>query len=52
MLILLSLPQGERQWRRRRGKPAKLVITAVMRKIVIILNAIIRDNQPAKTQTT
>ena len=28
---------------KKRGKPAKLVITAVMRKIVIILNAIIRD---------
>lgn len=37
---------------KKRGKPAKLVITAVMRKIVIILNAIIRDNQPAKIQTT
>lgn len=33
---------------KKRGKPAKLVITAVMRKIVIILNAIIRDDLPAK----
>jgi transposase len=32
---------------RQRGKPAKLVITAVMRKLVIILNAIIRDDTPA-----
>lgn len=37
---------------KKRGKPAKLVITAVMRKIVIILNAIIRDNQPARSQNT
>ena len=36
---------------KKRGKPAKLVITAVMRKIVIILNAIIRDNQPARSKT-
>lgn len=33
---------------KKRGKPPKLVITAVMRKIIVILNAIIRDNQPAK----
>lgn len=37
---------------KKRGKPAKLVITAVMRKIIIILNAIIRDGTPAKSQTT
>lgn len=37
---------------KRRGKPAKLVITAVMRKIIIILNAIIRDGTPAKPQNT
>ena len=30
-----------------RGKPSKLVITAVMRKLIVILNAILRDNQPA-----
>jgi transposase len=32
---------------RQRGKPAKLVITAVMRKLIIILNAILRDARPA-----
>lgn len=32
---------------KKRGKPAKLVITAVMRKLIIMLNAIIRDNTPA-----
>jgi transposase len=32
---------------KKRGKPAKLVITAVMRKLIIILNAIIRDDAPA-----
>jgi transposase len=32
---------------RQRGKPAKLVITAVMRKLIIILNAILRDGQTA-----
>ena len=31
----------------RRGKPAKLVITAVMRKLIVILNAVLRDNRPA-----
>lgn len=30
---------------RQRGKPAKLVITAVMRKLIIILNAILKDGQ-------
>jgi transposase len=33
---------------KRRGKPAKLVITAVMRKIIVTLNAILRDQKPAK----
>ena len=33
---------------KQRGKPAKVVITAVMRKIIVTLNAIIRDEQPAK----
>jgi transposase len=33
-----------------RGKPAKLVIVAVMRKLLIILNAILRDEQPAGHQ--
>lgn len=32
---------------RQRGKPPKLVITAVMRKLIIILNAVLRDGQPA-----
>jgi hypothetical protein len=32
---------------KKRGKPAKLVITAVMRKLIIILNAINRDDTPA-----
>ena len=36
---------------KKRGKPAKLVITAVMRKIIIILNAIIRDGTPARSQS-
>jgi transposase len=31
-----------------RGKPFKVVVTAVMRKLVVILNAILRDNQPCK----
>ena len=34
---------------KRRGKPAKLVITAVMRKLIVILNAILRDGAPAHT---
>lgn len=29
-----------------RGKPYKVVVTAVMRKLVVILNAILRDDQP------
>lgn len=32
---------------RQGGKPPKLVITAVLRKLVIILNAILRDGQTA-----
>jgi transposase len=31
-----------------RGKPFKVVVTAVMRKLVVILNAILRDDQPCK----
>ena len=34
------------------GKPAKLAITAVMRKLIVLANALIRDNrhwQAAKT---
>lgn len=30
-----------------RGKPAKLVITAIMRKLIVILNAVIASGQPA-----
>lgn len=30
-----------------RGKPPKLVITAVMRKLIVILNAVLRSGQPA-----
>lgn len=29
-----------------RGKPKKLALTACMRKILVILNAMVRDNQP------
>ena len=31
-----------------RGYPFKYVITAVMRKLVVILNAVLRDGQPCK----
>jgi transposase len=31
---------------RARGKPFKVVITAVMRKLIVILNAIVRDGEP------
>jgi transposase len=30
-----------------KGKPFKLVVTAVMRKLVVILNAVLRDDQVA-----
>lgn len=30
-----------------RGKPAKLVITAVMRKLIVILNGVLKSGQPA-----
>ena len=30
-----------------KGKPFKLVVTAVMRKLVVILNAVLRDALPA-----
>lgn len=32
-----------------RGKPNKVVLTAVMRKLIVILNAIIASGQPART---
>lgn len=35
-----------------RGYPFKYVITAVMRKIVVILNAVLRDGQPCRTAKT
>ena len=31
---------------RRKGKPAKVVLTAVMRKIIVTLNAILRAGEP------
>lgn len=34
---------------KQRGKPNKLILTAIMRRIIVILNAIIASNQPAKT---
>lgn len=34
---------------RQRGKPNKLVITAIMRKIIVILNAVVASGQPART---
>lgn len=32
-----------------RGKPNKLILTAVMRKLIVILNAVIASGQPART---
>ena len=37
---------------RANGKPYKVIVTAVMRKLVIILNAIIRDQEPWKHAQT
>lgn len=34
---------------RTRGKPNKLILTAVMRKLIVILNAIVASGQPART---
>lgn len=31
-----------------RGKPAKVVITAVMRRIIVIINAVIKSDEPCK----
>ncbi|HEY6982586.1 MAG TPA: IS110 family transposase, partial [Reyranella sp.] len=31
---------------RRAGKPAKLALTACMRKLLTILNAVLRDQRP------
>lgn len=33
---------------RARGKPNKLILTAIMRKLVVILNAVLKTNQPAR----
>lgn len=32
-----------------RGKPNKLILTAVMRKLIVIINAVIASGQPART---
>jgi transposase len=37
---------------RRNGKPAKVVITAVMRKLIVTLNAILRSGKPWKHAQT
>lgn len=34
---------------RARGKPNKLIITAVMRKLIVIINAVVASGQPART---
>jgi transposase len=45
--IRRKLPMGELYQRlRKAGKPAKVAITACMRKLLTILNAIIRDQKP------
>ena len=31
------------------GKPAKLALIAIARKIIIVANAVLRDNQPYRT---
>lgn len=31
-----------------RGKPAKVVITAIMRKLAVILNAVLKTGKPAR----
>jgi len=33
---------------RKRGKPNKLILTAIMRKLIVILNAVVASGQPAK----
>ena len=37
---------------RSKGYPFKYVVTAVMRKLVVILNAVLRDGQPWKGAQT
>jgi transposase len=39
------LADAYRRWRAA-GKPAKLALTALMRKLLTILNAMLRDGQP------
>lgn len=34
---------------RARGKPNKLILTALMRRLIVILNAVVASNQPART---
>jgi transposase len=33
---------------RARGKPNKLILTAIMRKLIVILNAVVASGQPAR----
>ena len=48
--IRRSLPMADTYHRlRAAGKPAKVAIVACMRKLIIILNAILRDKQPWQT---
>jgi len=37
---------------RERGKPAKVAITAVMRKLIVILNAVLKTGEPARQIST
>ena len=34
------------QLKRKEGKPAKVALVAAMRKLLVILNALVRTNQP------
>jgi transposase len=34
---------------REKGKPAKLVLIAIARRLLVTLNAAIRDNKPVRT---
>ncbi len=33
---------------RQRGKPNKLILTAIMRKLIVILNAVVASGKPAR----
>ena len=35
---------------RQKGKPAKVVITAVMRKLIVTLNAMLRTGEPCESR--